>query len=239
MTPILASVPLPVSCEWSIYECRPTGRLLVARRKNLMTNYGLTAFAGAIQGSYAAAGYSPPAYLVIETTAGKIQNVGGLAIGATSVNSDIAVHLAGDSSIVLGVNSANEETVAFSAVSGTGPYTYTIAATTKTHAQNDLISRAVAAADTMSSVQGELQFDATNFPNQRSTTIGGYSGGTGNWVIQFFLSGTQGIGTWVRLGLADSLTVGAGNLHNHLVQGYTQASGYDAEVDVSVTLVNG
>jgi hypothetical protein len=230
---------LGVRCDWSIYEFRPEGRILVARRRNLMTNHGLTAFAGAIQGSYAAAGYSPPAYLVIETFAPTITNVGGIGVAATSVTLNGAAHLAGDTQLVLDVGGANQETVSFSAVSvSSGSYTYTISATTKTHAQNVPCSRAIAQSDAMSSVQGELQFDSVNFPNQRMQTNGGYSGGTGNWVTSFFFSGTQAIGTWARLGLADSLTVGQGNLHNHLVQGFTQASGYDVEVDVSVTLSN-
>jgi hypothetical protein len=231
------------SVVWTVRAWRRKGALVVQeevlRRKNLQTNFGLTAFAGAFQGTYTA-----PVYLVIESLAGLIQNVGGIGVGATSVSLDHAVDEVGDTSLVLGVGSANQETVTFSARSGTGPYVYTISATTKTHAQYDACVRLVLATDGMAQVQSEVQYDTVNAPTQRMASLGGYSQGAGNWTMQFFFAGTQALGAggipllFANCGLADSVTVGAGNLHNHINLGYSHTSGNDAEIDVSLTLIN-
>jgi hypothetical protein len=229
---------------WTVREFRRKGSLLlreeVLRRKNVHTTVGLTAYASAFQGSY-----TPPQYLVIETLAGLIQNAGTLPLSSTSVQLNVAVDEAGDTSLVLGVGTGNQETVTFSGRTGTGPYTYTISATTKTHAHLDPCVRLVLTGDGMSQVQSEAQYDSVNAPGQRALSLGGYSQGSANWVMQFFLTGAQGLGVsgatllWANVGLADNSAVGAGSLHNHLNLGYSHVQGNDVELDVSLTLANG
>jgi hypothetical protein len=203
-----------------------------ARGKNIMTNYGLTALASAFGGTY-----TPPLYLVIDNFAGTIQNVGGILAGATSVQLDQQVHTTGDTQIVLGVGDASQETVAFSAYNA-GTHTYTIGACANAHAAGQGVVRAVLAADTLANVTGEIEYDHTNFPNARAASSGWLSTGTGNSTMQFFLTGDQALTTWQTIGLSENATVGAGNLHNHLVLGYDHVSGNDALVDISLTLSN-
>lgn len=234
-------------CVWSVY--RLPDRTLLARAKNVQTNYGLTALAGALQGSYAAAGYNPPNYLLLDTYTGAIQNAGGLAVNATSVTTDKQLHVTGDTGataqLVLGVGTANQEQVNWTAVSGAGPYTYTISACGKTHAQNDPCCRQSQGADDLAQLQSDIQYDATNAPNQRLQTLGGYSQGTGLWTVQFFLTGNQALGAsqanllLARVGLGDSLTVGQGHMHNAVVLGYTHQVNNDVEIDVDISLING
>lgn len=228
--------------EWTVKEWRRKGSRVVKevalRRKNLQTDYGLTAYAAAFQGTYNA-----PVYLVIENEYASIQDAGGLAVNATSMSVDKDFRNAGDTACVVGVGTANQETLTISNWTGTGPYTVTFASgCTKSHAQYDPVVRVVLATDLMANVQAEAQYDSTNAPNQRMQSLGGYSQGQSNWTMQFFLAGTQalsGTGTALlfgNVGLADSVTVGAGNLHNHLSLGYNHQPGNDAEIDVSLTL---
>lgn len=207
----------------------------VKRGKNIMTNYGLTALASAFGGSY-----TVPVYLVIDNFAATIQNASGILAGATSVTLDAQVHIAGDTAIVLGVGDVSQEQVSFSGMvnNGDGTYTYTISACANAHANGQYVVRAVRAADTLSSVTGEIEYDATVAPNKRVEANGWLSNGTGNSVMQFFVTGSQAIDTWQTIGLSDSDTVGAGNLHNHLVLGYEHEEGNDAQIDVSLTLAN-
>lgn len=225
---------LQAAVRWTIKE-KVNGRWRrVWTGKNIMTDFGLTALASAFGGDYTA-----PLYLVIDNFSGQIQNVGGIIVGATSVSLDHKVDSAGDTQIVLGVGTANEEVVSFSAVTGTGPYVYTISATANSHAQNDYCVRNPRQADTLASIQSEVQYAPTVFPGKRTQRIGtGYSGGTGNHVMSFFVTGAQAVGRWESLGTADSDTVGDGNLHNHLVSGYDHSSGNDTQVDISITLSN-
>jgi hypothetical protein len=226
---------LRVSCIWTVRE-RASG-VMVARNKNVMCNFGLTAFAAAWQGTFA----SPPIYLVLETTYGKIQNAGTLAIGATSVSLDVRVDLAGDTSIILGVGTANQETVPFSGVSGTGPYVYTLsAATTKSHVNLDPCVRVPLVTDNLAQVQGEVEYDHTNNPGNRLQSLGGYApGGVGAWTMQYFLSSTQANVFIGNVGLSGGVGVGTGNLHNHVSLGldhFTAPS--DLEFDITLTLTN-
>lgn len=222
--------------RWRISERVPGTDLWfpVVEGYNLMTEYGLTNLAAAFGGAYAS-----PDYLVIDNFSAQIQNAGTLAAGATSVTLDKRVDQSGDTQIVLGSGTGNEETVSFSAVSGGGPYVYTISATVNTHAQNDYVVRAPRATDTIATIQSEVQYAPVTFPNKRALKTGtGYSGGTGNHVMSFFITGSQAIGRWESLGTSESDTVGAGNLHNHLVIGYDHVSGNDTQIDISLTLTN-
>jgi hypothetical protein len=224
-----------VVCMWQVKEKDPkTGLYLpVLTRKNIFTNYGLTALAEAISGTYTA-----PIYLEIENNGTGITNVGGIASSATSCTAAADVLEAGDNTLILGVGTVNQETVTSVVVTGTGPYTYTFAACTKSHAQNDPICRVPLAGDTVSSLQSEWQYDATNNPNQRMAATSGYSTGTGVWVAQFYYNGAQAIGNITTIGLCDSITVGGGNLHNHVALGYVHASSNDVEIDGTLTLIN-
>lgn len=200
---------------------------------NLMTDFGLTNLAAAFGGEFAS-----PNYLVIDNFSGQIQNA-TLGVGSTSVSLDKRVDVAGDTQIVLGVGTGNEETVSFSAVTGSGPYIYTISATTLSHVNLDYVVRQPKGGDTIATIQSEVQYAPTVFPGKRALKTGtGYSSGTGNHVMSFFITGSQAIGRWESLGTSESDTVGAGNLHNHLVIGYDHVSGNDTQIDISLTLSN-
>lgn len=227
--------PARVKTRWTIKERVPGTDLWfpVWDGFNIMTDYGLTALASAFGGEY-----TQPLYLVIDNYSAQIQNA-SLPAGSTSVSLNKRVDVAGDTKIVLGVGTANEETVSFSAVSGGGPYVYTISATLSAHNQNDYCVRAPRQSDTISTIQSEVQYAPTVFPSKRLKRTGlGYSSGTGNHVMSFFLTGTQAIGRWETLGTSESDTVGAGNLHNHLVVGYDHLSGNDTQIDISLTIAN-
>ena len=230
---IAGSSPSRVRVRWTIRERRSGLWVPVFEGHNLMTDYGLTALAGAFGGTYV-----PPLYLVIDDFSAQIQNTGTLSIGATSVSLDRRVDEAGDTQIVLGSGSANEETVTFSAVSGGGPYVYTIAATTKTHAHLDYVVREPIQSDVLADIQDEVQYSPVAFPGKRVQSSGFFSSGTGNGTMQFFITGAQAIGRWETLGTSENDTVGSGNLHNHLVVGYDHISGNDTQIDISLTLTN-
>lgn len=230
---------------WRVYEFRRKGGLLVRElvleRKNLQTNYGLTAYAGAFQPTQS--NYVAPQYMGISTNFGKL-TAALASTGLTSCSLDVDPTKGGDTQLILGVGTANQETVTWSAKSGTGPYTFTISATTKTHALNDPCCRVPLAADTLTQFTSEIQYDSTNFPNKRMQSVGGYSAGSANWTTQFFFTGNQALGasnanlTFALVGLFDSVTVGAGNLHNELALGYVHTQGNDVEIDVSLTTSN-
>lgn len=196
---------------------------------NLQTNYGLTAYAGAFGGSYSA-----PLWLVINTDMTTMTSLTGLSLVTPA-----RIDKAGDTRIIMGLGLASQESVQFDSVSGSGPYTYALhAAPSNSHSAGENIARDVTINDTLSSINAEAQFDAANFPGTRSQTIGGYSGGTANYVMQFFLTGSQAQFKFASLGLSDSPLIGQGNLHNHLVSGYNHSAGNDVEIDVSITLTN-
>lgn len=221
---------------WTVKERDPkTGLWLPrARGKNIHTNFGLTAYAGGFQGSYQA-----PVYMVIDTFAPTLVSLSGTTLVLQASQQPT---LASDTQLVLSVGTANQETIGFAAgspVVNGNQYTYTLAATpTYAHAVGDICVRATAATDTLTSVFAEAQYDGTNAPGQRMQSIGGYSPGGGQWTMQFFFNANQALLNFVTLGLADSATIGQGNLHNHLVLGYVHTTGNDAEIDVTLTLSN-
>ncbi len=233
--------------EWRVYRLNHKGGLLVRElvlvRKNIQTNYGLTAYAGAFQPTQSS--YVAPQWLGISTKYAQLQSAYGS--GVTSLSLDIDPTQAGDSGataqLVLGVGTANQETVSWTAKSGTGPYTFTVGSTTKSHALHDPVVRAPQLTDTLSQFPSELEYDHTNFPNQRMQSQGGYSAGTANWTTQFYITGSQALngGTaqlFGMVGLFDSGTVAAGNLHNELALGFNHTQGNDVEIDVSLTTSN-
>src|SRR5690242_8317477 len=84
-------LPKRAGVEWII---RQSG-LVVRRGWNTLTDTGLTQIAKGWAGQG-----SPPLYLVIDSFKGLIQN-NPLSIGATSLSLDVAVHKAGDTSLIL------------------------------------------------------------------------------------------------------------------------------------------
>lgn len=224
---------LRARARWTISERHGGLWVPVWEGHNLLTDHGLTNLAAGFGGTLA-----PPVYLVIDSKAGQIQNAGTLAAASTSVTLDQRVDEAGDTQINLGNGTANTEVVSFSAVTGSGPYVYTISATTKTHAQNDYCSRYPKQGDTIASIQSEVQYDSVAAPGKRVKSSGFFSSGTGNGTMQFFLTGSQALGWWQSLGTSENQSVGAGNLHNHLIIGYDHVSGNDVQVDISLTITN-
>lgn len=232
--------PFAVKAKWRVREYHDG--LLVAEhsKSNLFTDYGLTNLASLWGGAGSA-----PVYLVIDTFAGTLGN--SPLAGTATVQLDQRVDLTGDTDIVLNPGGANEETVSFSGVSGTGPYSYTTSNLVSNHTAGELACRAVRQPDSMASVQAELQYDAAAAPGQRmqAPAGSGFSSGTGAWTMQFFLTGSQALGTggiaanWMILGLSDNVSVGAGNLHNHLVFGFAHTPGNDVELDITLTITNG
>jgi hypothetical protein len=230
----MAEETIKVRCKWEVKERRPSGLYeVVLTRYNTWTNYGLTALATAISGTYTA-----PIYLELEDNGTGITNAGGIAASATSCTAADNILEGGDNTLILGVGTANQETVTGASVAGTGPYTYTFAACTKSHANGAPICRVPLASDTLASLQSEWQYDSVNNPNQRLASTAGFSTGAGVWVVQFYYNGAQGLGNMTTIGLCDDQTVGAGNLHNHVALGYVHSSSNDVEIDGTLTLVN-
>jgi hypothetical protein len=232
--------PLVVRAIWTIKERHVTPIshrdvwVPVFQDHNLLTYDGLTQLAAFYSGSG-----SPPGYLVIDDYSAQLQNAGTLAVSSTSISLDKIIDETGDTEIILGVGTANQETVTKSARSGTGPYTYTISATTKTHTHLDYCVRKEKIDDVIGDIQDEVQYSPTVFPGKRSPLRGFYSTGNGNGTMQFMLTGSQANVRFESLGLSESDTVGAGLLHNHLAVGYDHSTtGIDVEIDVSIDIAN-
>lgn len=201
----------------------------------LLTTYGLTALASAVQGTYA-----PPLYLVLENNGSTF--AAGASAGVTAISSNAAVHLPGDTQLVLGVGLAGQETVTFTSVTTAAPYVYTLTApVVYQHVTGDPLCRLPLATDTMAQVVNELQYDSVNDPNLRLQSVSGYSSGNGAWTMQFYLTGIEASSFLMTIGLSDSPTIGQGNLHYHATLGvnhvYVPANGgVDVEIDIPITL---
>lgn len=233
--PLLASSRVGVAAKWTVRERNPRSGLWlpVVRRKNLFTNFGLTALASAIGGVYSA-----PLWLAINNTYTTM--FAAYAAGVTTIQTNGDPTLVGDTQLVLSAGLAAQETVTFTAKNGAGPYTWTLSsATVNAHALNDPVARAITQADTLASFTSEQQYDSVNAPGQRMMNTAGYSTGTGNYIVQFYMSGNQATNVYfVTIGLVDSSKIGQGNLHNAVVLGYNHTTTNDVEIDGSVTLVN-
>lgn len=224
-------IGLGASVHWVLKE-RINGLWVPkTKTKNLLTSYGLTAFASAPSG-----GYTPPIYLVIETTETTFN--ASFVSGVTSISTVGDPTLGGDTQLVLDPNTAFQETVTFSSKTGTGPYTWVLTAgTAYAHASGAYVVRAPATIDTMASVIAEAQFDPTYSPSARAQQTASYSPAPGQNTMQFFIAGTQATNTYfAHVGLADALTIGQGNLHNYAAFGYSHNNTNDVEVDVTWTV---
>jgi hypothetical protein len=243
MTHMLDSLPLPVELTndnvtgiWLIKEIDPKTKRVVStiKKKNIMTSYGLSALASALNG-----GYTPPIYLVIENTTTTLYTQAN--IGDSQVQLNARVDITGDNQLVLDPGLGSQETVTYTSVTGSSaPYTYALSGTVaNTHANGNTVCRNVNINDTMSSVQSEVQYDPVNYPNQRSASASGYSTGAGVWTVQFYMSGQIAQQYFTICGLADSITLGQGNLHNHFVLGLNRnGSTNDIEIDAIITISN-
>ena len=227
---------LNTSFIWTVKERDPETGLFIPKltRKNIQTNYGMTAYAGAFQGTY-----TPPIYMVIDGWNPSISSLSGTTLTLSATRQPT---LASDSQLVLSIGTGTQEVVTFTS----GPsqnenlWTYVLsAAPSLSHNVGDICVRNPTATDTMTAIYSEQQYDSTNVPNARMQSVGGYSGGTANWVMQFFFTGAQALFYFATVGLADAATLGSGNLHNLLVLGYNHTgTTNDLELDVSLTLSN-
>lgn len=199
--------------------------------KNVVTTYGVNALAGAPSGTY-----TPPLYLVINQASTTLNAT--YSAGVTSIVTAADPTLGGDTQLVLSVGTVNQETVTFNAKTGTGPYTFTLSsATANPHNSGDLVTRAPVAGDTIASIASEAQYDPTNAPNQRLLQTANYSPGPGQNTMQFFFAGITATNVlFAQTGLADTLTVGTGNLHNLASLGYNHNNTNDVEIDVTWTI---
>lgn len=199
-------------------------------RKNLVTTYGITALAGAPSGTY-----TPPVYLVIDTTSTTL--AASYSPGVNSITTQTDPTIAGDTQLVLGVGLATQETVTFTAKSGSGPYTWTLSsATTNSHTSGDAVVRAPTSSDTITSVLSEAQYDPTYAAGLRAPQTANYSPGTGQNTMQFFIAGVQATNVYfAHVGLSETQSVGSGNLHNYAAFGYNHNNTNDVEIDVTWT----
>lgn len=230
---------LGFSCEWVVKEKRNGIYVPVLRRKNIVTNTGLTALAGSWSGTL-----TLPQYMVLESNQTTVFTT--ISAGATSVTLVARVDQTGDTKLVLSAGTGNQETVTFTGtptLSG-GHYIYTLsAATTHTHTAGDFATRQVLATDTMTNVSGEFSYDTT-VSGTRNAFVSAFSPGTGQYTYQFYFTGIQATQVIATVGLSDSQSVGAGNLFNHLVLGYDhtipsgQSTTNDVEIDVTLTASN-
>ena len=225
------------ACIWTVKEKRNGVYVPVLRRKNVITDFGLSSLAAAWDGVAI-----PPLYITLETKYGKVSGSNTI-VGATSIQLDTAIHKTGDTKLQLSVGTANEETATFSAVSGTGPYTYTVTALTKAHTIGDYCARTPQQSDDLTKLFTELDYDSTA-PGTRAPITSSYSSGTGVYVYQFYFTGIQAIGRLMTVGLADSASTGAGNLYAHLVLNYDHTitapatTTNDVEIDAQLTATN-
>lgn len=236
-----STLDLPASkvgfqCVWTVKERRNGLWVPVLTKKNVITDYGLTSLSGSWTGM------APTSlYLVLEQNQTTVS--ANTLVGATSIQLAARVDKTGDTKIQLSVGTANEETATFSAVTGTGPYTYTVTALTKAHTAGDLAGRTPQQSDDMTKVSGELSYD-TNVPNTRSQLVSAYTSGAGVYVYQFYFTGIQAIGRLFTVGLSDNADFGQGNLYSHLILNYDhslpggQQTTSDVEIDATLTGTN-
>jgi len=220
-----------VTVAWAIKERIGNEWVTILEKFNLLTTYGLTAFAAAPSGGYVA-----PVYLIIEQT--KTTLVSSYIAGVSSIQTVADPTIGGDNQLVLGVGQVGQETVTYSSKTGSGPYTFTLTAPTiNPHTSGDFVCRAVRSADTLASVVSEAQYDPTYAAGKRVAQTAFYSPATGQNTMQFFIAGIQATSIYFsHVGLADSPTIGAGNLHNYAAFGYNHNNTNDVEIDVTWAL---
>jgi hypothetical protein len=222
-----------VGVHWIIKERQDGLWVVVHEFSNLVTDYGLTALASAPSNTY-----TPPLYLVIETSQTTMSSQANSGTSSAVLVADPTI--SGDTQLVLSVGLASEEIVTFNNKSGTGPFTFTLTSTlTFTHPAADPVVRAAHIGDSMSSVLVEAQYDPTFDAGNRATLTSSYSPGTGQNTAQFFLAGITATNVFFsHVGMADARPVGAssGHLHNYASLGYNHNNTNDVEIDVAWTL---
>jgi hypothetical protein len=222
-----------VGVHWSVKERQDGLWVPVHDFHNLLTDYGLTAYASAPSGQY-----SPPIYLVIEQSTVSVYSVANP--GDTSIQLSGDPTIAGDTQIVLSVGLSNEETVTFTSIAGSSPTIATLSAPlANAHASGDPVVRGVVHTDTMSAVLSEAQYDPTFNPGNRMPMTSAYSPGVGQNTMQFFFSGaTLTNQMFAHVGLTDQPKIGTitSNLHNYASLGYNHTNVNDLEIDVTYTL---
>jgi hypothetical protein len=225
------TIPVKVGVGWVVLEREQGLWVPKVKRKNILTQFGLTGIASAPSGTY-----TPPVYLVIDSTHTALTAT--YSSGVTSIQTTADPTLVGDTQLVLGVGLASQETVTFTAKSGSGPYTFTLSpATVNSHTSGDPVVRAVTANDTLASVVTEAQYDPTFAPGLRAIQAANYSPAIGQNTMQFFISGIQATNLFfAHVGLADAPGVGAGSLHNYASFGYNHTNVNDIEIDITWTM---
>lgn len=224
---------LGVSVEWTIYE-RIDGLWVPIRLfHNLLTTFGLSAYATAAGGTWQA-----PIYLVIDTASTSL--IGDYPIGSTAIQLAADPTIAGDTALVLGPGQVQQETAAFNLKTGTGPFTFTLVnPIVNAHYNQESVVRAPTVADTVASVVSEAQYDPVFAAGKRTSVASAYAVGGGKGTIQFFIGSTQATGLYfAHIGMADKVTIGTGNLHNYAALGYSRNSVNDLEIDVNYQLTN-
>lgn len=227
---------LAFECIWTVRERRDGLWIPVIRKKNIITDYGLSSLAAAWNGVVI-----PPLYVILEQNQTTVN--ASTIIGATSIQTVAPAHLTGDTKIQLSVGTANEETATFSAVAGTGPYTYTVTALTKAHTAGDFCARTPQQSDTLTKVAGEISYDP-NFPNTRAPITSSYSVSAGIYTYQFYFTGIQANGRLFTVGMVDNTNFGSGNLFNHIILNYDHriiapaTTTNDVEIDATLTATN-
>ncbi|GHO45196.1 hypothetical protein [Ktedonospora formicarum] len=231
---------LKLACKWTVLEREwlPISRrdIWIPRltRKNLFTNYGLSALASAPSGNYVA-----PVYLAIESFFSPLN--GPVNPGDMSLSINTPVDQSGDTQVVVDIGSPNQEVVSFSSVSGTSaPYTYNLTTPFQySHPAGAKVVRQVNVNDTISNLTTEVQYDPVGSPGLRLASGAGYSLGNGQYTIQFYFTSTMAVAYLATCGLTDSTTIGQGNLHNHFVLGYDHSLGTnDVQINGNLTIVN-
>lgn len=220
-----------VEVYWTVKE-RKSGLWVVEHEfVNKITNYGQTAMAGAPFG-----GYIAPIYLVIDNAMTTMANT--YLAGAASIQTVGDPTVAGDTQLDLSVGLSSQETVTFSSKTGTGPFTFNLTAlTVNGHSSGDPVVRTPTFADTIASVLGESQYDPTYFAGKREPVTSSFSPATGQYTGQYFIAGIQATNLFfAHVGLADSISIGGGSLHNYASLGYNHNNTNDVEIDVTYVL---
>jgi hypothetical protein len=228
--------------NWTIRRKRNGIVVAEYKKKNVITNYGISQLAQAWSGTFAT-----PNYLVVDSYAPTLtQNV---AIGATQVfgTNTLAVTTGSSppppiSNLIISLGQSYQESIQVSSITGpvSGVYTYNLAsACTHTHNAGEVLARNPIVSDDMSKVISPVQYDATNNPNKYPTSVSGYSAGTGNFTMQFYFTANQ-LNSYISyVGLTDKATIGAGNLYCWLLLGFDHTQPLeDIEIDCSLTHVS-
>lgn len=222
-----------VGVKWVVKELQ--NGLWVPQKQiyNLVTEYGLTAYAAAPSGQY-----TPPTYLVIDQSYVTMYAVANAGDTFVQLSGDPTI--TGDTQLVLSVGLASQETVTISSISGSTPTTaYLTAPLVNSHASGDPVVRQVSSGDTMGSILSEAQYDSAYAPNTRMAMTSSYSPGTGQNTMQFFFSGATASNLmFAHVGLTDQPLIGAinANLHNYAPLGYNHTNTNDIEIDVTYLL---